>query len=70
MIILENVLGGAFPGWRRWLLLGNTIAFLAGRNSAREIPGRSAAAAGLILLAVATVFTTTALIAFRRRDVT
>jgi ABC-2 type transport system permease protein len=70
VIILENVLGGAFPGWRRWLLLGNTIAFLSGRNSSRDVPGRSAAAAGLILLAVATVSTATALITFRRRDVT
>jgi ABC-2 type transport system permease protein len=69
VIILENVLGGAFPGWRRWLLLGNTIAFLSGRNSARDVPGRSAAAAGLILLAVATVFTAMAVLAFRCRDV-
>jgi len=69
VIILENVLGGAFPGWRRWLLLGNTITFLSGRNSSRDVPGRSAGAAGLILLAVATVCTAAALIAFRHRDV-
>jgi len=70
VIILENILGGAFPGWRRWLLLGNTIVFLSGRNSGGEVPGRSVAAAGLILLSVATVVTAMAVVAFRLRDVT
>lgn len=69
VIILENILGGAFPGWRRWLLLGNTITFLSGKNSGDQVPGRSVTAAAMILLSVATIFTVAALVAFRHRDV-
>lgn len=69
VIILENVLGGAFPRWRRWLLLGNTIVFLSGRDSGGDVPGRSVTAAALILLSVVTVAVAAAVTLFRIRDV-
>jgi hypothetical protein len=67
--VFENVLGGFLERWRRWLLLGNAIVFLSGKNSGGSVPGRSVVGASLFLAAVTLTLLAGALIAFRARDV-
>jgi hypothetical protein len=70
IIVLENILGNSIANWRRWLLLGNVIVFISGRNNGSDVPGRSVTGAGLFLTAVALGLLAVAATAFYRRDVT
>jgi len=69
IIVLENILGNSIANWRRWLLLGNVIVFISGRNDGSDVPGRSVTGAGLFLTAVALGLLVTAATVFHRRDV-
>jgi ABC-2 type transport system permease protein len=68
IIVLENILGNSLRGWRRWLLLGNAIVFLAGREGV-DVPGRSVLGAGLFLAAVTATLLIAAAGVFKTRDV-
>jgi ABC-2 type transport system permease protein len=68
IIVLENILGNSLRGWRRWLLLGNAIVFVAGRKGV-DVPGRSVLGAGLFLGAVTATLLVAAAGAFKTRDV-
>jgi ABC-2 type transport system permease protein len=70
IVVIENVVGQFLRGWRRWLVLGNSIVFVSGRTGHNSgVPGRSVAVAGLYLTAVGLVLLTAAAVAFVRRDV-
>ena len=69
IIVFEQIIGGYKEGSRRWLLLGNVIVFLAGRNDGGDIPGRTVAGAALILALVAVAFLAVAFGSFRARDI-
>jgi ABC-type transport system involved in multi-copper enzyme maturation permease subunit len=68
VIILENIVGSFREGSRRWLLLGNVIVFVSGRDSGGDIPGRTVTAAAVILVVVAVTFLAGAYGTFRSRD--
>jgi hypothetical protein len=68
IIVLENIVGGSLRNWRRWLLLGNAIVFVSGRNGG-DIPGRSVLGAGVFLGAVALTLLIAATSMFRARDI-
>ena len=68
VIVFENIIGSFIERWRRWLLLGNVIVFVSGRNNGGDIPGRTVAAAALFLTAVAVTLLVAAASAFQRRD--
>jgi ABC-2 type transport system permease protein len=68
VIVLENILGSSIERWRRWLVLGNVIVFVSGNDEGGDIPGRSVAAAGLFLSAVAVTLLAAAAGTFRTRD--
>jgi ABC-2 type transport system permease protein len=68
VIVFENIVGSSIARWRRWLLLGNVIVFVSGRNDGGDVPGRSVTAAGLFLTAVAVTLLAGAAGAFRTRD--
>lgn len=68
IIVLENILGSSIERWRRWLVLGNVIVFVSGDHNGGDVPGRSVAAAGLFLAAVAVALLAVAVGTFRRRD--
>ncbi len=67
IIVLENILGNSLREWRRWLLLGNAIVFVAGRKGV-DVPGRSVLGAGLFLAAVTATLLIAAAGAFKTRD--
>ena len=67
IIVLENILGNSLRGWRRWLLLGNAIVFVA-EHKGVDVPGRSVLGAGLFLAAVTATLLIAATIAFKARD--
>jgi ABC-2 type transport system permease protein len=69
IVVLENIVGGAVPRWRRWLLLGNVIVFVSGSSSGNDVPGRTVAAAGVFLAVVAVTLLAGAGSAFRVRDI-
>ncbi|MGH9278432.1 MAG: ABC transporter permease subunit [Acidimicrobiales bacterium] len=69
ILVLENILGSSIEGWRRWLLLGNTIVFVSGENAGGDVPGRSVTGAGIFLAAVGVALLIGALGMFSRRDV-
>ena len=69
IVILENIIGGYIPRWRRWLLLGNVIVFVSGENEGGDVPGRTVTSAGLFLTAVALALLIGAVVAFRGRDI-
>jgi hypothetical protein len=69
IIILENILGSSIARWRRWLLLGNVIVFVSGKNNGSDVPGRTVTQAALFLSAVALTLLLGAATAFRTRDV-
>lgn len=69
IIVLENILGSTQPQLRRWLLLGNVIVFVSGRNSGGEVFGRSVTGAGVWLVCVAVGLLIGAFGVFRVRDV-
>jgi hypothetical protein len=68
IIVFENILGSTIVRWRRWLLLGNVIVFVSGRDDGGEVTGRSVTAAGVFLTAVAVTLLAAAAGAFRTRD--
>lgn len=69
LAILEaGLIGGAFPGIRRWLVVGNSVVFVGGGTG--EIPGRTVAEAGIILAVYAVAAVAVACAVFRARDVT
>jgi hypothetical protein len=67
IIVLENILGNSLRGWRRWLLLGNAIVFVAGRKGV-DVPGRSVLGAGVFLAAVTITLLVAAAGVFKTRD--
>ena len=69
LVVFENVLGGISPERRRWLLVGNAMVLISGGDAGGEVPGRSLAAAGLFLAAVAAAWLVGAGAAFRTREV-
>ncbi len=68
-LVFENVVGGFLADYRRWLLLGNAIVFIAGEDEGGEVVGRTVLEAGVYLAAVALVLLVAATLVFRRRDV-
>ena len=68
-LVFENVVGGFLADYRRWLLLGNAIVFIAGEDEGGEVVDRTVVEAGLYLTAVALVLLAAATVLFRRRDV-
>lgn len=68
-LVIENVVGSFLEDFRRWLLLGNAIVLVSGRNSGGEVPGRSVVVAALYLTAVGIGLLAVATMVFRRRDV-
>ena len=69
VIVFENIIGGYKESSRRWLLLGNVIVFVAGRNDGGDVPGRTVAGAALILALVAVTLLAAAFGTFRARDI-
>ena len=70
IVVIENVVGNFLEGWRRWLVLGNSIVFVSGRSGeATGVHGRSVTVAGLYLAAVALGLFAAATAIFARRDV-
>ena len=69
IIVFENIIGSYKESSRRWLLLGNVIVFVAGRNDGGDVPGRTVTGAGLILGLVAVTFLVAAFGSFRARDI-
>ena len=69
IIVFENIIGSFKESSRRWLLLGNVIVFVAGRNDGGDVPGRTVTGAGLILGSVAVTFLAAAYGSFRARDI-
>jgi ABC-type transport system involved in multi-copper enzyme maturation permease subunit len=68
LAIVENLLGSLRPAWRPWLLIGNSIVFVSGREQF-EIAGRSVTEAGALLALYAAAVFLVAAVMFRRRDV-
>jgi ABC-2 type transport system permease protein len=69
IIVLENILGSSLMRWRQWLLLGNVIVFVSGRDTGDgDVPGRTVIGAALFLAAVVLVSLAVAGGTFRRRD--
>jgi hypothetical protein len=68
IIVLENILGSSIARWRRWLLLGNVIVFVSGRNDGGDVPGRTVTQAALFLTVVAVTLLAGAAATFRVRD--
>ena len=52
-----------------WLLLGNVIVFVTGRNDGGDVPGRTVTGAAVILVLVAVTFLAGAYGTFRARDI-
>ena len=68
-LVVENVVGSLLEDFRRWLILGNAIVLVSGRDSGGEVFGRSVVAAALYLTAVGVGLLAAATLVFRRRDV-
>lgn len=68
-VVIENVVGSFIAGFRRWLLLGNAIVLVSGKDQGGEVAGRSVLGAGLFLTAVALALLAGAALIFQRRDV-
>jgi ABC-type transport system involved in multi-copper enzyme maturation permease subunit len=70
LAILEGgLLGGIYPGIRRWLLIGNSIVFVGGAE-APDVVGRSVLGAGIVLVLYGLGAMAVAAAVFRARDVT
>ena len=69
IIVFENIIGSYKESSRRWLLLGNVIVFVAGRDDGGDVPGRTVTGAGLLLVLVAVTFLAAAFGSFRARDI-
>ncbi|MGI9023404.1 MAG: ABC transporter permease subunit [Acidimicrobiales bacterium] len=68
-LVIENVVGNFLAGFRRWLILGNSIVLIDGKDGGGDVAGRSVLAAGIYLTSVAVVLFAVATVLFRRRDV-
>jgi ABC-2 type transport system permease protein len=68
-LVIENVVGSFLEGFRRWLVLGNAIVLVSGKDGGGDVVGRSVVAAALYLTAVGIGLLLAATILFRRRDV-
>jgi ABC-2 type transport system permease protein len=69
ILVIENVIGGTKPTWRQWLLMGNGIIFVTGKENLGYAHDRSVLGATVILVTVAALLVLCALTAFRRRDI-
>lgn len=70
---LESVLSTNFKPLRPWLVLNNAIVFVKGQfegGPRGDVPGRTVAAAGLVLVSYLTALLVVTACLFRRRDVT
>lgn len=70
LVVIEELLRSWRPGWSEWLLGDNAGIFLEGTGEGALYSGRSALEAALIMLFYLSVVMTTAVILFRKRDVT
>jgi ABC-type transport system involved in multi-copper enzyme maturation permease subunit len=68
-LVFENVVGSFLADYRRWLLLGNAIVFIAGEEEGGEVVGRTVLEAGAYLAVIALLLLAAAAWLFRRRDV-
>lgn len=68
-LVIENVVGSFLEDFRRWLVLGNAIVLVSGKDGGGEVIGRSVVVAALYLTAVGIVLLALATLVFRRRDV-
>jgi len=68
IIVIENIIGSTIARWRRWLLLGNAIVFVSGKDQGGDVFGRSVTEAGVFLSAVAFALLLGGLTVFRTRD--
>lgn len=68
-LVIENVVGSFLEDFRRWLILGNAIVLVSGRDSGGDVFGRSVLVAALYLTAVGIGLLAVATLVFRRRDV-
>ncbi|MDQ1438106.1 MAG: type transport system permease protein [Acidimicrobiaceae bacterium] len=69
IIVLENIVGSTLPRYRRWLLLGNVIVFLTGKDGGGEVLGRTVTTAGLFLVGATATLLLGAAASFRTRDI-
>jgi ABC-2 type transport system permease protein len=73
VLVLETVLSASFKPLRPWLLLSNAIVFVKGQfegGPGGDVPGRTVAAAAVILAVYTTAVIVVAAGVFTRRDVT
>lgn len=68
-LVIENVVGSFLEGLRRWLILGNAIVLVSGKDSGGDVAGRSVTVATIYLIAVGIGLLAAATLVFRRRDV-
>ncbi|MGI8810152.1 MAG: ABC transporter permease subunit [Acidimicrobiales bacterium] len=68
-LVVENVVGSFLEDFRRWLILGNAIVLVSGRDSGGDVFGRSVLVAAVYLTAVGIGLLAVAVMVFRRRDV-
>jgi ABC-2 type transport system permease protein len=68
-LVIENVVGSFLEGFRRWLILGNAIVLVSGKDGGGDVFGRSVVVAALYLTAVGIGLLAVATLVFRRRDV-
>jgi len=68
-LVIENVVGNFLEGFRRWLILGNSIVLVSGEDGGGDVSGRSVLVAAIYLCMVAVALFVAATMLFRRRDV-
>ena len=68
-VIVENVVGSFLEDFRRWLLLGNAIVLVSGKDGGGEVVGRSVLVAVIYLTTVAAGLLAVASFLFKRRDI-
>lgn len=69
VVIAENVIAAALPGWRPWLVLANAIVFASGHSNAGQIGHRTFLAAALFLTVIALALVAAAFAWFRQQEV-
>ena len=78
IVVVENLIRVLKPQWQEWLVTDNVAVFVTGdpslfasaSNGVSELAGHSANAAGLLILAYASIVVALAYGFFRSRDVT
>jgi len=68
--VVEPVIGGLRPSWRRWLFVDNAGLFVSSEEITFPPVGRDVVDAALLLVTYAAVIAAVALVLWRRRDVT